>query len=41
MIHPHAPCKFWSKSYGVVPDAMTSFPFNDFILCKDLLQWPP
>ena len=42
MLHPEAPpCKFWSKRYGAVPDAVSRLPLNDIILCQEFLVWPP
>ncbi|BDA45893.1 hypothetical protein COCOBI_07-6800 [Coccomyxa sp. Obi] len=40
-LHQHAPCKFWNKSYGAVPDAISIMPINDNILFEKLLAWPP
>ncbi|CAL8463303.1 g2837 [Coccomyxa elongata] len=40
-LHPLTPCKFWDKSYGAVPDAVSTVPINDSILYKQHLVWPP
>ena len=39
-LHPHALCKFWKKSYGAVPDAVSRVPINDEVFCKEFLLCP-
>ncbi len=39
-LHPKMPCRSWHRSYGAVPDAMSTMPINDNILCKRLPVWP-
>ncbi len=38
--HPNTPCIFWHHSWGAVPEAVTRVPFNNLILCTDLMKWP-
>ena len=39
-IHPHTPCKFWNNSYGAVPAAVSTIPFNEDILRADFVMLP-
>ena len=38
--HPDTPCKFWNKSYGAVPAAVSRVPFNEDILRAEFMMWP-
>ncbi|CAL8466262.1 g5798 [Coccomyxa elongata] len=40
-LHPETPCKFWRMEYGAVPDAVSTTPINEKILCAHFLVWPP
>ena len=40
MLHPDTPCRWWHKSYRAVPDAVSTVPLNEDILCERHLLWP-
>lgn len=37
-MHPRTPRRFWHHSYGAVPEAVTRLPFNELVLCRDLMK---
>ena len=39
-LHPATPCRFWQHTWGAVPEAVTSLPYNYTVLRTDLFKWP-
>ena len=39
-LHPATPCRFWQHTWGAVPEAVTSLPYNYTVLHTDLFKWP-
>ena len=39
-LHPDAPCRFWHHSYGAVPEAVKTLPYDNTVLRNDFWIWP-
>ena len=39
-LHPDTPCRFWQHTWGAVPEAASSLPYNYTVLRTDFLKWP-
>ena len=39
-LHPDTPCMFWQHTWGAVPEAAASLPYDNTVLRTDFFKWP-